>query len=289
MNKQLQSSTSSASRTIAIARELPCAVTRDEFFIEYQPIFKIVDGKQTLRGAEALLRWKHPSLGLVMPDEFIALAEHSSHIQRIGTWVIERACRQLRRWSASSIDLSISVNISPNQFLLDPGFARCVIELVTAYQVKPGCLKFEVTESTLLKDRDLRDVIGSMHILIAAGITFSLDDFGTGYSSLHCLSKLPLAELKLDRRFIQDIEQRRNQAIPRMIIGCAQSMGLSLVAEGIETQYQKDILLRMGCTNFQGYYFGRPAPIDEFMQVYLGQSVEYANDGYLETSFACDC
>jgi len=266
-------------RTIALTRALACAVTRDELQLYYQPVFTLAEEKLKLRGAEILLRWNHPIFGVVQPDQFISISEHFSYIQRIGMYVIERACRKLSIW-ASCIDaqhLSLSVNVSPLQFI-DPDFGRNVIGLVQEYSLQPGRLKFEITESIFIKDRDIVSVVKTMNLLVAAGITFSLDDFGTGYSSFSYLSKLPLAELKMDRRFIENIERKNEQAIPQMIVGISKAMNLELVAEGIENQYQKDILIQMGATNFQGYLFGRPMPLDTFTETYIKGCSAVMND-----------
>lgn len=227
----------------------------------YQPQLD-QDGK-TL-GAEVLLRWIHPERGLVSPADFIPLAEETGLIVPIGHWVLETACRQLARWrgEAGKRDLQLAVNVSARQFR-QPDFIEQVHAILDYTGANPARLKLELTESLLLDN--VATTIERMGALKALGIDFSLDDFGTGYSSLSYLKRLPLGQLKIDRSFISDIAtDSGDAAIVRTIIAMADSLGLEVIAEGVETTEQRDFLLRHGCTLFQGYLFARPLPQEEF-------------------------
>lgn len=227
----------------------------------YQPQLD-QDGK-TL-GAEVLLRWIHPERGLVSPADFIPLAEETGLIVPIGHWVLETACWQLARWQgeAGRRDLQLAVNVSARQFR-QPDFIDQVHAILDHTGANPARLKLELTESLLLDN--VAVTIERMSALKALGIDISLDDFGTGYSSLSYLKRLPLGQLKIDRSFISDIAtDPGDAAIVRTIIAMADSLGLAVIAEGVETAEQRDFLLRHGCTLFQGYLFSRPMPLEEF-------------------------
>jgi predicted signal transduction protein with EAL and GGDEF domain len=226
-----------------------------------------VNDKGQMSGAEALLRWTHPVLGAVSPARFIPLAEETGLILSIGHWVLETACVQLRMWQNNPLTSKIvlAVNVSNRQFN-EPGFAASVKALLNRIDVDPTRLKLEITESLLLDN--VHNMITVMTELKALNVQFSMDDFGTGYSSLSNIKQLPLDQLKIDQSFIRDLEHdKNNRAIVRTIIAMATSMGIEIIAEGVETEAQRKLLINKGCINFQGYYFSRPLPLDEFEQL----------------------
>lgn len=241
--------------------ELREAVTEQQFRLFYQVQ---VDHTGRPFGAEVLLRWQHPQRGLIAPAEFIAVAESSGLIVDIGMWVLEQACAQIAEWhrSQKTRELSLSVNISARQFR-QAQFTAMVKACIQRHQIHPNALRLELTESLLLENVD--DAVRIMTELSQLGIQFSLDDFGTGYSSLQYLKKLPLYQLKIDRSFVNDIvTDSHDRTIVRTIIAMAQSMYLGVIAEGVETQAQMELLLNNGCRRYQGYLYGKPMPIAEF-------------------------
>jgi len=226
-----------------------------------------VDSAGRLTGAEALVRWHHPERGVVSPAEFIPLAEESGLILPLGHWVLATACLQLADWAArpETAHLTVAVNVSAKQFHL-PIFVEEVLALVDYFKVDPARLKLEITESLLVENVD--DIIAKMNVLKDRGINFSMDDFGTGYSSLSYLKRLPLYQLKIDQSFVRDVLTDPNgSAITKMIIALAQSMNLAVIAEGVETEAQREFLELNGCHAFQGYLFSRPVPVKEFEQL----------------------
>jgi diguanylate cyclase (GGDEF)-like protein len=243
------------------------ALEQRQFFLSYQA--QVLASGEVI-GLEALLRWRHPQRGLVSPASFIPLAEETGLIVPIGRWVLETACMQLARWAAepARAGLPISVNVSARQ-ILDDRFVDDVLEVLARTGADPGRLKLELTESSLLVD--VEAVIGKMNMLKARGIGFSLDDFGTGYSSLAYLKRLPLEQLKIDQSFVRDILDDANDAeIARLVIMLAASLGLVVVAEGVETEAQREYLAGLGCERYQGYLFARPLPIAE-LEAFLAE------------------
>ncbi|WP_342619525.1 EAL domain-containing protein [Rhodoferax sp. GW822-FHT02A01] len=215
-------------------------------------------------GAEALIRWIHPVRGMVSPIQFIPLAEESGLILPIGNWVLERACAQLKSWQqdARTKHFTLAVNVSAKQFR-QTDFVTNVKAALLRHEVNANLLKLELTESLLLEN--IEKTVSTMNALNSIGVHFSLDDFGTGYSSLQYLKQLPLDQLKIDKSFVRDIETDVSDlAIVRTIIAMAHSLSISVIAEGVETEEQKERLLMSGCSNYQGYLFGKPLPIDEF-------------------------
>ena len=236
---------------------------RQEFQLYYQPQ---VDQAGQVVGAEVLLRWVHPERGLVSPLQFIPLAEETGLIIPIGKWVLESACRQLKAWEADANHrgLQLAVNVSGRQFR-QPDFIEQVRSVVSQSGIDPRHLKLELTESIVLDDVD--DTIAKMQALRETGISFSMDDFGTGYSSLSYLTQLPLRQLKIDQSFVRNIGAKQSDtAIIQTIIGMAANLGMEVIAEGVETREQRDFLERMGCALYQGYLFGKPVPVEEFMR-----------------------
>jgi diguanylate cyclase (GGDEF)-like protein/PAS domain S-box-containing protein len=249
----------------AMEEDLRQAIQASQFVLYYQPQFD----RNRLTGAEALLRWKHPVRNILPPDEFIPLAEETGLILPLGKWVLEAACAQIAAWSQyrSSARLSIAVNISARQFR-QPEFVEQVLQALAGTGADPRNLKLELTESMLVEN--IEDVIHKMTELKSHGLRFSLDDFGTGYSSLAYLKRLPLDQLKIDRSFIRDIMiDKSSAAIAQTIISLSRAMGLPVIAEGVETEEQREFLTRLGCHAFQGYLFSRPLPLDEFEKQWL--------------------
>jgi EAL domain-containing protein (putative c-di-GMP-specific phosphodiesterase class I) len=217
-----------------------------------------------LTGAEALVRWKHPKRGLVQPNDFIPLAEESRLILPLGDWVLEAACTQIAQWAGrkETAHLSVAVNISALQFR-QPTFVENVLEILNRTGANPGNLRLELTESMLVEN--FEDIVAKMTQLKEHGLRFSLDDFGTGYSSLSYLKRLPLDLLKIDRSFVRDmIVDATSGAIAQTILSLGRAMGLSVVAEGVETEEQRGYLAALGCHSFQGFLFSRPLPLDKF-------------------------
>ena len=249
----------SVTRRTQLEGDLRQAISAQQLLLHYQPQ---IDRHGKLLGYEALIRWQHPLHGLISPAEFIPLAEETGLIIDIGNWVMHTACGQLARWQkdAQKSLHSISVNVSSVQFRRED-FPQQVSQAVVQNGANPSRLKLELTESLLLENVD--ETIGKMRAINRMGIHFSLDDFGTGYSSLSYLKHLPLSWLKIDQSFVRDmLEDKDDEAIVRTIIALAKSLSLTVIAEGVETQAQHQHLLNLGCDEFQGYYFGRPAPLE---------------------------
>jgi diguanylate cyclase (GGDEF)-like protein/PAS domain S-box-containing protein len=246
--------------------DLRRAILQDEFLLHYQPQ---LDRYGRVTGAEALVRWQHPLQGLVSPVDFISLAEESGLIHPLGKWVLESACLQQVIWSRQSRHLApiVSVNVSAQQFR-HPDFVDLVLDVVKRTEIDPRHLKLELTESLLVDD--VEGAIAKMTVLKSKGIGFALDDFGTGYSSLSYLKRLPLDELKIDQSFVRDVLTDLNDAaIVRTIVALAESLALSVIAEGVETIAQRDFLARHGCHDCQGFLFSRPLSAVEFECFFL--------------------
>jgi diguanylate cyclase (GGDEF)-like protein/PAS domain S-box-containing protein len=256
------------SNRVALEADLRDGLRREELFLHYQPV---VLGTGVVTGAEALVRWQHPLRGVVAPAEFIPLAEATGMIMPLGNWVLQTACAQLVAWAANPqmAHLTLAVNVSTLQFL-EPDFVTQVLAVLAATGANPQRLKLELTESLLADDVD--DIIVKMTVLKDHGVSFSLDDFGTGYSSLSYLKRLPLDQLKIDQSFVRDVLIDPNDAaIARTIVALGASLGLAVMAEGVETEGQRGFLALNGCHVYQGYLFSRPLPIAEFDAFVLGQ------------------
>lgn len=241
--------------------ELRHALENNQFQLFYQIQ---TDSSHKPFGAEALIRWVHPGRGLVSPEQFIPLAEETGLILPIGQWVMETACAQLKTWEQSALtrDLILSVNVSARQFH-QPDFVSHVQDAVNHHAINPAHLKLELTESMLLEE--IEKTIARMSALRTIGVLISLDDFGTGYSSLQYLKRLPLNQLKIDQSFVRDVAIDENdKAIVGTIIAMAHGLNLDVIAEGVETEEQRQLLLMNGCTHYQGYLFGKPLPIKQF-------------------------
>lgn len=251
------------SRRAILEASLREAVEGEQFLLHYQPQ---VDAQGRVTGAEALLRWQHPDHGLRLPIEFIGLAESTGLILPIGRWVLQTACAQLALWAQQShlAHLCLAVNVSARQ-LHHPSFVQQVLVALATTGANPERLKLELTESLLVND--LEGAIAKMAILKRQGVGISLDDFGTGYSSLSILKRLPLDQLKIDKSFVKNITADANDAaIAKLVISLAQSLGLVVVAEGVEMQAQHDLLVKQGCHVFQGNWFCCPLPLQAFQQ-----------------------
>lgn len=248
--------------------DLRQALAERAFYLDYQPQ---VDSDSHIYGVEALLRWKHPRRGQVSPSEFIPLAEELGLIMEIGGWLLEEACQQLVRWSKSEgiRDLVLSINVSARQFH-HLSFTDQIIGTLSKTGANPARLKIEITESMLIHDFD--DTRQKMMTLKAIGVQFALDDFGTGYSSLAYLQRLPLDQLKIDQSFVNHIMTDKNDAaITRSIIALARNLGLSVIAEGVETEEQRRFLAEEGCANFQGYLYHKPLAAN-MVEAHVGSS-----------------
>ena len=255
---QMQSEVSARAALEAGIRD---ALVRQEFLLHYQAQ---VVGKGVYTGVEVLVRWNHPERGMVSPGEFIPLAEDTGLILPLGLWVLETACTQLALWAQQPdlAHLTVAVNVSPRQFY-QSNFVDQVLGVLARTGARPQLLKLELTEGLLVSN--VEDVIAKMERLKAEGVGFSLDDFGTGYSSLSHLKRLPLDQLKIDQSFVRDILTDPNDAaIANMVIVLGNSLGLSVVAEGVETEAQREVLAAQGCHAYQGYLFSRPLPLEGF-------------------------
>ncbi|PSJ47680.1 diguanylate cyclase [Zobellella endophytica] len=264
-NKAMQNEVNQRSRVEAALRQ---AIDHDQLELHVQPL---VDSQACVTGMEALLRWQHPELGRLSPADFIPLAESSDLIVLLGDWVLRQACRLLADWAGdpAMARLSLAVNISPRQFR-HPDFVGRLRQSLQHSGADPTRLELEITESLLIDD--IEQTIARMAQLQQLGLRFSLDDFGTGYASLGYLKRLPLNQLKIDQSFVQDLLTDPNdEAIVGAIIALGRSLDLRVIAEGVETAEQAERLRQLGCTAFQGYWFGKPASADHWRQ-WLAQS-----------------
>ena len=242
--------------------DLRRGLEENQFILHYQPQ---VDGEGHVTGAEALLRWKHPNRGLLHPAEFIPFAEEKGLIEPLGRWVLQAACQQLMAWSLHSATkhLTLAINVSALEFS-HPEFVTRMLTVVDHIGADPRKIVLEFTERVMLGS--VEDTLAKMNALKARGVRFSLDDFGIGYSSLAYLKSLPLDQLKIDRSFIRDVLTYPNDAaIARSIIALGQSLGLAVIAEGVETEEQRTFLAFHGCRAYQGFLFGSPAPVDDML------------------------
>ena len=260
---------SAVKERVLLESDLRQALTQNQLLLHYQPQ---VAGIRQLTGAEVLVRWQHPTRGMVSPADFIPLAEETGLILPLGHWVLETACTQLTRWAGQPAlaHLTVAVNVSARQ-INHTDFVDQVLSILDSTGANPQQLKLELTESVLVEN--IQDIIDKMFALKAKGVGFSLDDFGTGYSSLSYLKRLPLDQLKIDQSFVRDVLIDPNDAaIAKTVIALAQSLGLGVIAEGVETAAQLDFLTTSGCHAYQGYFFSRPLPLQGFEE-YARQKV----------------
>ena len=260
--------THKAQRFFAMEAALRQSVAREQLELYYQPQLDISSGE--LVGAEALLRWHHPERGLIGPVDFIPLAEETGLIVEIGTWVLRTACEQAVAWQRQGVGLAkISVNLSPKQ-IGDARLVQTIADIITETGIPPQTLKLEITETGIMRHAEQAEQI--LTELKALGVSLSIDDFGTGYSSMSYLKRFPVDELKIDRSFIRDIpEDRDDAAIAAAIIALGHSLRLEIVAEGVETREQQDFLTQQRCTRAQGYLYSKPLAAEQFERRFLRQ------------------
>jgi diguanylate cyclase (GGDEF)-like protein len=246
------------------------AIERGELRLFYQPKIDLVSRR--VIGAESLVRWQHPTLGLVSPSKFIPVAEESGLIVPLGEWVLNAACEQMRQWQEQGHELQVAINVSARQFR-QGNLAELVLRAMAAAHVDPRFVEIEVTESAIMNDA--QSSIATLEAMKSRGISISIDDFGTGYSSLSYLKRLPLDVLKIDQSFVRDITNDHNDAaIVRAIIGLARSLGKKVIAEGVEDDNQLSFLNANGCNYGQGYLFGRPLDPTTFVELLRAQDAQ---------------
>jgi len=245
---------------LAIVAELRRAIERDEFSLRFQPVVSLVD--HSIVGAEALIRWEHPRRGTMDPKDFIPVAEETGLIDGIGRWVIEETCRRFAAWQRLVPDLSMSLNISARQFNAGD-LGDIVRAAIVASDVDPSRLELEITEAVLMEDEDL--AVGTLASLRKTGVKISVADFGTGYSSLSRLKMFPVDVLKIDRSFVAGLpDDAYDTALVQAVMAIAESLDLSVIGEGVETDAQANALLALGCQKAQGFRFYRPLTADDF-------------------------
>lgn len=263
---------------LAMEQSLRCAIDRQELFLHYQPILDLRTG--TISGFEALLRWDHPQMGLIMPSRFISIAEDTGLIIPIGEWVLRTACLDmLRLHQAGYANLRIAVNISGRQ-LRHGGLADTVALIIEETGIAPRLLELELTESSIMEDAER--TIATLQALQRMGVSVAVDDFGTGYSSLSYLRRFPLNRLKIDRSFVQDLpENREGEAIVKAVIAMARALHLQVTGEGVETEGQLEFLRRLGCDDMQGYVLSMPLPACDLLKL-LSRRMPSSGDALLE-------
>lgn len=271
--------TAQASERVALEHELRRAIERNELSLSFQPKISLVDNQ--LVGAEALIRWTHPTFGDVPPEHFIPLAEENGMILQIGDWVLERACRQLREWNSSYESLGpLSVNLAGAQ-LRQPNLLGRIEQLLREHQLQPELLQLEITENFIMSQAE--EALTVLHQLKKLGVQLAIDDFGTGYSSLSYLKRLPLDILKIDQSFVRGLpDDPHDVAIVRAIIALGRSMQFTVIAEGVETLAQQQFLTEEGCEQIQGYIVSLPLCADEFAATFLRMTVSDFSDSTAE-------
>ena len=255
----------SAEQQFQLLADLRRAIGSEQLFLYYQPKTRVAG--QSISGAEALIRWRHPQQGLIPPDRFIRLAERSGVINEIGRWALDEACRQLRVWHDAGHDgWTVSVNLSPVQFA-SPNLLKEVREALQTHRIEPRRLILEITENTVMRDTEASLTL--LQAMAALGVGISIDDFGTGYSSLLYLKRLPATEIKIDHAFVRDLENSSEDVvIVSAIVALGHALDMDIVAEGVETAGQRAYLERLGCDYLQGYLLGRPMDPERFMQLH---------------------
>jgi len=263
---------------LAIEKEINEAIERNQFTLFYQPKISLFDYRTT--GIETLIRWQHPDKGIITPDNFIPVAEETGQIIDIGNWVLEQACRQISSLIRKNImpaDAKVAVNLSAKQFT-DPDLAGRIRNVLEITEIPPRCLELEITESTLMDD--VEEAIRIMQEIKSTGVSIAIDDFGTGYSSLSYIKRFPIDVLKVDRSFVMDIPDDKNDmAITAAVIAMAHKLDLNVVAEGVETDEQLQYLRLNNCDEGQGYLFSRPLSLGQLHQ-YLIVSAERRSNSY---------
>jgi predicted signal transduction protein with EAL and GGDEF domain len=248
------------------------ALARGEFEVHYQPFVSVIN--EQICGLEALLRWRHPERGLLPPAEFIPVAEEAGFIGTLGEWVLRKACEDAAGWP---VYIGLAVNISPLQ--CNAALTQTVMSALAMSRLSPGQLELEITESALLQDSST--TVSVLHQLRGLGVKISMDDFGTGYSSLSYLRSFPFDKIKIDKSFVKDVPTDSDSlAIVRAVAGLGASFGVPTTAEGVETIEQFEQVRDAGCTHVQGFYFGRPMPLDQVMQVLHRRRTAIRKPGY---------
>lgn len=256
-------STAEAKQRFALEQDLRQAIRREQFLLHFQPVVDLAAGRVV--GAEALLRWKHPELGFVAPSHFIPVLEQSSMMDEVGLWVLNTACREARAWQDRGLDdLKMAVNLSARQFH-DPALNTMILRTLERHGLTPRSLELELTETAAMEDAErTRQLFGDLRDL---GVSVAIDDFGAGYSSLSYLKNLPFTKLKIDREFVTGIDQRADsRAICKALVELGRGLDIAVLAEGVETREEVETLRNLGCTMFQGFFFSRPLPAEEFSQ-----------------------
>jgi diguanylate cyclase (GGDEF)-like protein/PAS domain S-box-containing protein len=255
-----------ASEFLVMEAELKQAIAAEELYLQYQPQFDLKDN--SLVGMEALVRWKHPIKGIVPPGDFIFLAEETGLIQPLGEWVLREACRQISQWIAEGLNVvPVAVNVSSLQMQKE-GFIVVLDDALSTSKVPAEYLELEITESTIMSRLDAS--VATLQAIRQRGMMVAIDDFGTGYSSLSYLKRFPLSKLKIDRSFVSDLPADENDAsIVTAIISMSQGLGLKVIAEGVETDEQKQFLIDRGCDQVQGFLYSRPLDAEEIKETYL--------------------
>ena len=274
-----------AEGTISLQRDLRDAIEHNKGLeLFYQPKIDGRTGRVT--GAEALIRWHHPTKGMVSPAVFIPIAERFGLIGALGQWVTNEACRQIREWQGEGLRMHVAINLSVHQ-LRQTDLVDRIQEAIQTHEIAPEMVTFEITESAAMEDAQ-----ASLRIfeqIAQTRVSLSIDDFGTGYSSLSYLRKLPARQLKIDRSFVQDVDKEEDaRAIVRAVIKLAHALNLEVVAEGVETEAQQDILVRMGCDQLQGFYFAKPMPAPKLKAWATGDEVPANNPYFQEAHFNAD-
>jgi EAL domain-containing protein (putative c-di-GMP-specific phosphodiesterase class I) len=244
---------------VNLKQDIQRAIENDEFELHYQPQIDLAKGNIT--GIEALLRWRLPNGKLLFPDKFIPVAEESGLILDLGEWVLNAACRQIKSWNKLPNPMPpLAINLSTLQFK-QFNLVKNIAKTIEQYGIDPSVFELEITETALMVDTSI--TIKNLNALREMGFRLSLDDFGTGFSSLNYLTKLPVQTLKIDKTFIRDYKDKRNHAIILALITLCKDLELTTIAEGVETEEQRNFLFNSGCDQYQGYLFSRPLPADE--------------------------
>jgi EAL domain-containing protein (putative c-di-GMP-specific phosphodiesterase class I) len=247
-----------AVRHLELGSELRVAIEKNQLCLYYMPIYSLTQNR--ISGLEALIRWKHPERGLIEPLHFIEFAEETGLILEIGNIALEAACRQAVQWRSGGHDIFMAVNISARQFRQD-GFAKIILETVAASGLEASALELEITESSMMENPERSGAV--LAELRNSSVKLSIDDFGTGYSSLNYLQHYPFHTLKIDRSFLRNTEEAQNSEIIRSIVLLAHSLSLKVIAEGIETNSQLELVRSFGCDEVQGFLIGKPMPAEQ--------------------------
>ena len=260
---------------LSLSTRLRRAVEQEQWMLHYQPLIELGTGE--MDGVEALIRWPEPNGGLVPPGEFIPLAEEMGLIEAIGAWVVDEVCRQDRRWRDEGLDLDVSFNLSPRE-LWQPSVADRIVGPIIASGMDPSRVTVEITESMAMTDPDR--TLGILHELHARGVKLAIDDFGTGYSSLARLRYLPVDVLKIDRSFVRDLDRdEQNASMVSAMVALAANLGMTALAEGIETDAEWRAVVDRGCTRGQGYFFSRPVPAEEIVAIHRRAGLRVVEGG----------